>query len=321
MTAVYGARLRGAPGSGVRVRGAPGSGVPDSGHEIGTDAREQRDGAGTNGTAGARRVRGAFDAARAEGRIALVPYVVAGYPDAGTSLEIALAAIDAGADLLEVGLPYSDPLADGTTLQRASAAALRAGATLERSLELVHRVHAERPSIPLIPMAYVNQVVGGREPQGPMRRLSEAGASATILADLTPDEGEPVEAAARGAGLGLIYLVTPTTPPGRRAWIASRTGGFLYVVSLVGTTGARSALPSEVGSFVRGVRAISPVPVAVGFGVSRGAHVRRLARVADGVIVASALVDALGPDGRDVTSMARLVGELRTGTSRGHRST
>ncbi len=291
----------------------------DAGRRDGGDSVETADrGAmgGTNGTAGAGRVRAAFDAAGSEGRIALVPYVVAGYPDAATSLEIALAAIDAGADLLEVGLPYSDPLADGTTLQRASAAALRAGATLERSLELVRRVHAERPSIPLIPMAYVNQVVGGREPEGPMRRLAEAGASGTILADLTPDEGGPVEAAARKAGLGLVYLVAPTTPPDRRGWIASRTGGFLYVVSLVGTTGARATLPPEVGPFVRAVRAVSPVPVAVGFGVSRGAHVHRLARVADGVIVASALVDALGPEGRDVRSMARLVGELRAGSRR-----
>ena len=271
---------------------------------------------GTNGTVGAERIREAFAAARGEGRIALVPYVVAGYPDAATSEAIAIAAIDAGADLLEIGLPYSDPLADGTTLQRASAAALRAGATLARSLELVARIHAARPSIPLVPMAYVNQVIGGREPADPMRRLAAAGASGAILADLTPDEGAPVEAAARAAGLALIYLVAPTTPPRRRAWIASRTGGFLYVVSLVGVTGARRALPTEVGAFVRAVRGVSPVPVAVGFGVSRREHVRRLGRVADGVIAASALVDALGPEGRDVAAMARLVRELRAGTSR-----
>jgi tryptophan synthase alpha chain len=271
---------------------------------------------GTNGTAGAERIRGAFAAARAEGRIALVPYVVAGYPDATTSEAIALAAIDAGADLLEIGLPYSDPLADGATLQRASAAALRAGATLARSLELVARLHDARPSIPLVPMAYVNQVIGGHDPTEPLRRLAEAGASGAILADLTPDEGAPVEAAAREAGLAVIYLVAPTTPPARRAWIASRTGGFLYVVSLVGVTGARAALPRELSAFVRDVRAVSPVPVAVGFGVSRPQHVRRLARVADGVITASALVDALGPDGRDVPAMARLVRALRAGTSR-----
>ena len=274
---------------------------------------------GTDTTPGASRIRGAFEAARSAGRIALVPYVVAGYPDADASESIALAAIDAGADLLEIGLPYSDPLADGTTLQRASAAAIRAGATLARSLDLVRRVHAARPSIPLVPMAYVNQVIGGGDPTGPMRRLAEAGASGCILADLTPDEGSPVEVAARDAGLAVIYLVTPTTPPERRAWIASRTGGFLYVVSLVGVTGARAALPPEVGAFVRDVRSASPVPVAVGFGVSRPQHVRRLARVTDGVIAASALVDALGPDGRNVAAMARLVRGLRHGTVGAHR--
>ena len=270
---------------------------------------------GTDATPGALRIRGAFEAARSAGRIALIPYVVAGYPDADAGESIALAAIDAGADLLEIGLPYSDPLADGTTLQRASVAAIRAGATLARSLDLVRRVHAARPSIPLVPMAYVNQVSGGGDPGDPMRRLADAGASGCILADLTPDEGAPVEAAARDAGLAVIYLVTPTTPPARRAWISSRTGGFLYVVSLVGVTGARAALPTEVSAFVRQVRAVSPVPVAVGFGVSRRAHVRRLARVADGVIAASALVDALGPDGRDVAAMARRVRELRAATT------
>ena len=269
---------------------------------------------GTDATPGAARIRGAFMAARSAGRIALIPYVVAGYPDAPTSESIALAAIDAGADLLEIGLPYSDPLADGTTLQRASAAAIRAGATLERSLDLVRRVHAARPSIPLVPMAYVNQVIGGGDPSDPMRRLAGAGASGCILADLTPDEGAPVEAAARDAGLAVIYLVTPTTPPERRAWIASRTGGFLYVVSLVGVTGARAALPPGVGAFVRQVRSASPVPVSVGFGVSRPQHVRRLARVADGVIMASALVDALGQEGRNVAAVRRLVGELRAAT-------
>ena len=270
---------------------------------------------GTDATPGAARIRGAFVAARSAGRIALIPYVVAGYPDAPTSESIALAAIDAGADLLEIGLPYSDPLADGTTLQRASAAAIRAGATLERSLDLVRRVHAARPSIPLVPMAYVNQIIGGGDPSDPMRRLAGAGASGCILADLTPDEGAPVEAAARDAGLAVIYLVTPTTPPERRAWIASRTGGFLYVVSLVGVTGARAALPPGVGAFVRQVRSASPVPVSVGFGVSRPQHVRRLARVADGVITASALVDALGPEGRNVAAVRRLVGELRAATA------
>ncbi len=269
----------------------------------------------TDATPGARRIADAFRRARADGRVALVPYIVAGYPDAETSLAIALAAIDAGADVLEVGLPYSDPLADGTTLQRASSAALAGGATLDRSLDLVRRVSVARPGTPLVTMGYANQLIGGGDGRERAAALVAAGASGTIVADLTPDEGAPFEAGAAAAGLAVVYLVAPTTSPARRAVVAARTGGFLYCVSLVGITGARTSLPPEVGRYVREVKAVSPVPVAVGFGVSRRAHVRALVRAgADGVIVASALVDALGPDGRDTVALGRLVASLRAAT-------
>ena len=270
---------------------------------------------GTNETAGARRIAAAFTRARNEGRAALIPYVVAGYPDADTSFEVALAAADAGADLLEVGLPYSDPLADGATLQRASGIALAAGATLERSLRLIERIGAARPDLPLIPMGYANQVIGGGDGEAVARRLAGAGAAGLIVADLTPDEGSPFEAVARAAELAVVYLVAPTTSPARRATVAARSGGFLYCVSLVGVTGARTALPASVGRLVREVKAVSPVPVAVGFGVSRPAHVRAIAKAgADGVIVASALVDALGEDGREIGALERLVRDLRAAT-------
>ncbi len=273
---------------------------------------------GTNATAGARRMAGAFNRAAEAGRVALIPYLVAGYPDAETSFRIALAAADAGADLLEVGLPYSDPLADGATLQRASQAALAAGATLAGSIALLERIAAARPDLPLVPMAYANQVIGGGDGARTARQLATAGASGVIVADLTPDEGGRFEAVARDAGLAVVYLVAPTTRPDRRARVAARSGGFLYCVSLVGVTGARASLPSSVGRLVREVKATSPVPVAVGFGVSRPSHVRAIAAAgADGVIVASALVDALGPDGRDVGALAELVRSLRAATRRG----
>lgn len=272
-------------------------------------------GPGTTGTAGARRIAAAFARARADGRAALIPYVVAGYPDADTSLRAAIAAADAGADVLEVGLPYSDPLADGATLQRASSAALANGATFDASLELVRRIAAERPELPLVAMGYANQVIGGGDGSAATRRLVDAGAAGLIVADLTPDEGGPFEAVAAEAGLAVVYLVAPTTPPARRAAVAARTAGFLYCVSLVGVTGARTSLPPTVARLVRDVKAVSPAPVAVGFGVSRPTHVRALARAgADGVIVASALVDALGPDGRDVDRLAGLVTSLRAAT-------
>jgi tryptophan synthase alpha chain len=271
---------------------------------------------GTNATAGAGRIAAAFARARAEHRAALIPYVVAGYPDADTSFRAAVAAADAGADVLEVGLPYSDPLADGATLQRASTAALAAGATLEASLALIERIGAARPDLPVVPMAYANQVIGGGDGRVVAERLARAGAAGVIVADLTPDEGAPFEAIARELDLAVVYLVAPTTPPGRRVAVAARSGGFLYCVSLVGVTGARRSLDSNVRQLVREVSAVSPVPVAVGFGVSRPAHVRAIARAgAAGVIVASALVDALGPDGRDVDGLGRLVGQLREATA------
>jgi len=272
---------------------------------------------GTNNTTGARRIADGFVQARAGDRIALVPYIVAGYPDAATSLQVALTAADAGADLLEVGLPYSDPLADGATLQRASSVALRSGATFDASLRLVERIAAARPELAFVPMGYANQIIGGGDGSATAQRLVDAGASGVIIADLTPDEGGPFEAVARAVGLAVVYLVAPTTAPERRALIAARTGGFLYCVSLVGVTGARSTLPTAVGRLVRQVKAVSPVPVGVGFGVSRPEHVRALAKAgADGVIVASALVDALGDDGHDVPALANLVAALRRATGR-----
>ena len=270
---------------------------------------------GTNDTIGARRIAAVFAAAQDAGRAALIPYIVAGYPDADASFRIALAAVDAGADLLEIGLPYSDPLADGATLQRASGVALGAGATLEGSLQLIERIAAARPAIPLVPMGYANQFIGGGDGREAARRLSAAGAAGVIVADLTPDEGAPFESVAREHDLAVVYLVAPTTPPERRAEIAARSGGFLYCVSLVGVTGARSSLPASVGRLVRDVTAVSPVPVGVGFGVSRPTHVRALVRAgAGGVIVASALVDALGPDGRDIERMSKLVRDLAAAT-------
>jgi tryptophan synthase alpha chain len=272
-------------------------------------------GAGTADTAGARRLGEVFRRTRAEGRAAFIPYVVAGYPDADSGLSIALAIADAGADILEIGLPYSDPLADGATLQRASQVALRAGASLDGSLRLIERIGAARPDVPLVPMGYANQVIGGGDGEAVLRRLAGAGAAGVIVADLTPDEGASFEAVARSVGMAVVYLVAPTTAPDRRTFVASRSGGFLYCVSLIGLTGARSALSPEVRELVADVRSRSPVPVAVGFGISTPEHVAAVAAAdADGVVVASALVDSLGPDGRDVDALTDLAKRLRAAT-------
>ncbi len=165
-------------------------------------------------------------------------------------------------------------------------------------------------------MGYANQFLGGGDGRAAAERLSRAGAAGVIVADLTPDEGGPFEAVAREHDLAVVYLVAPTTASDRRAAIAARSGGFLYCVSLVGVTGARSELPATVAELVRDVTAVSPVPVAVGFGVSQPDHVRAIAAAgAAGVVVASALVDALGADGTDVAAMDRLVRALAAATA------
>jgi tryptophan synthase alpha chain len=261
----------------------------------------------TRETAGSRRIQAAFAGAKSDGRICFIPYVVGGYPDDRTSEAVALAALDAGADVLEIGLPYSDPLADGVTLQRASSAALAAGATLAGSLELVSRIARARPDKPVVVMGYVNQFLGPAGTDNVARRLADAGACGAIVADLTPDEGAPLEEAFARHDLALVYLVAPTTPPERAAWIASRSGGFVYCVSLTGTTGARRAAPTQLRALVERVNSVSPLPVGVGFGVSKPAHVAAVKRSgADGVIVGSALVDALGLDGRNIDSFRRV---------------
>jgi tryptophan synthase alpha chain len=273
--------------------------------------------AGTNATAGALRIAAAFQRAAADGRAALIPYVVAGYPDREASLAVALKAVDSGADLLELGLPYSDPMADGATLQRATHAALQAGATLDGCVELIRDIAAARPGTPIVPMCYANQIIGGGDGRAVASRLAEAGASGVIVADLTPDEGLRFEAVAREVGLAVVYLIAPTSPPARRREVAARSGGFLYCVSLVGVTGARTSLPSSVKGLVAAAKAESPIPVAVGFGVSKPAHVQMLVKSgADGVILASALVDALGPDGRDIAALGRLIADLSAATRR-----
>jgi tryptophan synthase alpha chain len=270
----------------------------------------------THQPAGGTRIGEAFAQARADGRIAFVPYVVAGYPDLQTSARLGVAAIDAGADVLEIGLPYSDPLADGVTLQRASTAALANGATLDRSFDVVERITRARPATPVVVMGYANQFMGPRGVDAVTARLAAAGAAGAIVADLTVEEGEPLEQALGRHGLALVYLVAPTSSDERIALIAARAGGFVYCVSLTGVTGARSAGPQNLESLVGRVKARSSLPVAVGFGVSRPEHVRAVARAgADGAIVASALIDALGADGRNEPAFVALCRDLAAATA------
>jgi tryptophan synthase alpha chain len=245
-------------------------------------------------TAADTRITAAFARAREAGRVALIPYVMAGYPDAATSEALAVALGEAGADILELGVPFSDPMADGATIQAASHAALEQGMTLAGVLELAGRISA-RVSTPLVLMTYYNPIFSyGVEHF--CEAASEAGVAGLIVPDLPPEEAEILQSSAAGCGMALIFLVTPTSPEQRIeqvARVAGRSGGFIYCVSLSGVTGARASLPEHLAAFIARVRAKTSLPLAVGFGVATPEHVAEIARIADGAVVASALLDTV----------------------------
>jgi tryptophan synthase alpha chain len=236
-------------------------------------------------------IEAAFQAARGEGRAALMPYMMAGYPDREASLAIAAAYVDSGADLIELGVPFSDPLADGPTIHAAATAALGAGATLESALEVCESISGQ---VPVVLMAYANMVLAHGGAEEFAGRALAAGAAGAIVPDLPLEEAETIRDAFAAKGLALVPLVAPTTPAERRARICAAAQGFIYVVSTVGTTGERDELPAELTQLVEATKAEAEVPVAVGFGIGTPAQVAQVGEVADGVIVGSRLVRAAG---------------------------
>lgn len=258
---------------------------------------------------GIERIREAFEAARADGyRAALMPYMMGGYPDLERSSEILRACVEAGASLIELGVPFSDPLADGPVIQAAGTAALREGVSVQDVLELARGVAAD---VPVVLMAYANQaVIRGLERFADA--LVDAGASGLIVPDLPLEEaGTALEVCDR-RGLALVPLVAPNTPEGRLRQIGSRARGFLYAVSLTGTTGERDAMAHTLPDLVARARGHTSVPVAVGFGIGTPEQARAAAGAgADGVIVGSRLVRAAGEAGRPAAVVAELVREFR----------
>jgi tryptophan synthase alpha chain len=235
----------------------------------------------------------AFAAARAAGRAVLIPYIMAGYPDRETTVQLAVALAEAGAGVLEIGIPFSDPLADGATIQHAGQVALQQGMTLRGCLDLTRRIH-DAIDTPLVLMGYYNPLLAfGLEQCCAQAR--EVGVSGLIIPDLPPEEAELLAEAARRHDLELIYLVTPTTPAARLRAIASAAGrgAFLYCVSLSGVTGARQSLPPGLRAFLAQVRAVTPLPLAVGFGIATPEQAAEVASMADGVVVGSALIQRL----------------------------
>jgi tryptophan synthase alpha chain len=235
------------------------------------------------------RIAAAF--AAADGRAALMPYLMGGFPDLETTVAIGMACADAGGDLLELGVPFSDPLADGPVIHAAGTRALQAGATLHGVLGAASQI-AER--LPVVLMCYAN-LVFARGPERFADELAQAGLSGLIVPDLPLGEDEAVRDACGAAGLALVPLVAPTTPDDRMAEIARRARGFLYTVSVTGTTGERATVDHSLASVIERAKRDCPVPVAVGFGISSPEHaVQAVEAGAEGVIVGSWLVRAAG---------------------------
>jgi tryptophan synthase alpha chain len=248
------------------------------------------------------RIAGAF---ASHGRkAALMPYLMGGFPDLGTSRAVGEACIDSGANLLELGVPFSDPLADGPVIHAAATEALRAGATLHGVLRVCESL-AEQ--VPVVLMVYANVVLAGGDGAF-VERAAAAGAAGLIVPDLPHDEAGGLREACDSNGLALVPLAAPNTPGERLAQIAADARGFVYTVSVAGTTGERSVLPPELRDTVQRVRDAASVPVAVGFGISSAEHARQVAEIADGVIVGSRVVRAAGEGGPDV--VAEVVAEL-----------
>jgi tryptophan synthase alpha chain len=231
-------------------------------------------------------IEAAFAAARADRRAALMPYLMGGFPDQETATAVARAYADAGADLIELGVPFSDPLADGPVIHAADTAALEAGATLESVLETCAAV-SER--IPVALMVYVNMVLATGLAEF-AEQAAVAGASGVIVPDLPLEERGPIAEALGQHGLPLIPLVAPNTPPARRAEICSRAEGFVYLVSTKGVTGERDELPRQLAELIAATKAEASVPVAVGFGISTSAQAASVGEIADGIIIGTRLV-------------------------------
>ena len=260
-----------------------------------------------------RRLADVFAHARSEGRAALIGYLPAGFPDVDASVAIINAMIDAGADVIEVGLPYSDPLMDGPVIQAAVDRALACGTTTDVVLDVVARVSGRGAAI--LVMSYWNPI----ERYGVDRfasRLAQAGGVGVITPDLTPEEAGPWIAASDAHGIDRIFLVAPSSTDARIATVAGSASGFVYAASTMGVTGARSTLGSAAGELVARTRAQTPLPIAVGVGVSTGAQAREVASFADGVIVGSAFIrlvlDSSSTE-EAVDSVSELVRELAKG--------
>jgi len=236
-------------------------------------------------------ISNAFEKCRREKRKALMPYLTAGYPDDRTFIMLLKEIIKAGADMIEIGIPFSDPLADGKTIQSSSQIALRNGTNINRIFRQLSEL-ANRYKVPLIIMSYYNPILQYGTSRF-LKKSMSSGGRGLIIPDLIPDEGIAIENNCRAAGVDLIYLLAPTSNAQRRQLIIKRSQGFVYLVSVAGVTGARKRLPKSLNRWITQIKKESCLPVCVGFGISGLPQAKSVARVADGVIIGSAIIDII----------------------------
>ena len=241
------------------------------------------------------------------GHKALIPYVTIGYPSIEDTLKVVPLLASSGCDIVELGIPFSDPLADGVTIQKASFSALKNGVTPKLCLEVAREL-SQKVNIPLVFMTYFNPVFSyGLEEF--CSACARFGVDGLIIPDLSPDEGSELEAITQRHNLDLIYLLAPTSAEERIRLVADRARGFIYLVSITGVTGTRSSLPSELGTFVARVRKMAKQPLCVGFGISTPEQARQVAETADGVIVGSRIIQLMETDG--LAAAGNFVSKLR----------
>ena len=234
-----------------------------------------------------------FAALQDEGNKAFVAYIMAGDPDYDTSLEVMKGLPEAGVDIIELGLPFTDPMADGPTIQLAGQRALEAGQTLQKTLDMARTFRAEDNETPIVMMGYYNPIYS-RGVDRFLDEAKEAGIDGLIIVDLPPEEDSELCLPAQAAGLNFIRLATPTTDDRRLPAVARNTSGFVYYVSITGITGAANAVAGDVGPEVARIKAASGLPVVVGFGIKTPENARDIAATADGAVVGSAIVERIG---------------------------
>jgi tryptophan synthase alpha chain len=262
--------------------------------------------------------RDVFSELSRQKRAALIPFFVIGDPDFDTSLALVKAAVDAGADILELGIPFSDPIADGPTIQKADIRAVRSGMNLRRAMEFIRQVKQYR-DIPIGLLMYYN-LIGHYGKEAFFRDAHAAGVNSVLVADMTIDDADEVLGSVGDAGLDSVFMVTPNTSPERMRLIAAKTTGFIYTVSVLGVTGSRDTLSDSVQDLIRRLKSLTTVPICVGFGISKPEHARAVADAgADGAIIGSRIVGMveahLDDPGQAIAEVSAFVRQVKAALS------